>query len=200
MSYYLIEILEKIMQVENKTLNSTDLKDLIQKKAEHLIQNVFTNYSDEKKIEAAKEYKLLDVNKNQIKYTLWPMGISMIVNPIALVTNNGWLIPIFATLVILVVMYTMSASFRNRNIKEWFSYPENVKPLYIFMFKDSAVDEDVLRLFVKVYGNEELVKLLVNKESLTYKDIQLYITEQERNENIQNKTNKIREAVDCLAE
>lgn len=189
-----------MIETQNEVLTSSDLKDLIQKKGEHLIQNIFANYNYEQKIQAAKQYGLLDENKGAIKYLLSAMAVSIFVNPIGLVTDNGWVIPLSATLVGLVFMYTVSKSFRNKNIAKWFSNSKNLNPLYIFMFKDSVVDEDVLKSFVKVYGNEELVKLLVDKESLSYQDIQIYIAQHERSQDIQNKTNKIREAVDCLSE
>lgn len=189
-----------MIETEKKVLTSSDLKDLIQRKGENLMQNVFANYTYEKKIDAAKEYGLLDENKGAIKYLISSMAVSIIVNPIGLLTNHGWVIPTSATVVGLIYMYTMSKSFKNKNIEKWFSHPENVQALYIFMFKDSVVDEDVLKSFVKVYGNEELVKLLVDKENLSYQDIQIYIAQHERSQDIQNKTNKIREAVDCLSE
>lgn len=68
------------------------------------------------------------------------------------------------------------------------------------MCADSAVDKDVLKLFVKIYGNEELVQLLADKDHLTYTDIQLYINNHERKKSMENKKNKIREAVNCLSE
>lgn len=68
------------------------------------------------------------------------------------------------------------------------------------MCADSAVDKDVLKLFVKIYGNEELVHLLTDKDYLTYTDIQLYINSHEQKKSMENKKNKIREAVNCLSE
>lgn len=195
-----MEILEKIMQIKNKALNSSDLKELISKKKETMVKEVFSNYTKDEKIELAKEYNILDENENGLKYILWSITIPTIMCPIGVVTDNTWLMFTPILLFPLVILYTMSLPFRNNNTNKWFSDSSNINLLYMRMCADSAVDKDVLKLFVKIYGNEELVHLLTDKDYLTYTNIQLYINSHEQKKSMENKKNKIREAVNCLSE
>lgn len=81
-------------------------------------------------------------------------------------------------------------------IKMWLLKNDNHKLLESDMFLSSVVTEDILKAFIKEYGQNELVNLLSGKECLTYRELLKYIRDKKSRE----ERFKLVEAIKCLAD
>lgn len=79
--------------------------------------------------------------------------------------------------------------------KQWLSKEKNEILLKNMMFWDSIIDQETMKDFVQCYGKEEMVKLMLSKENLKYKDVSNYIEKQKSEE---KEKLKLSEIVECL--
>lgn len=85
-------------------------------------------------------------------------------------------------------------------INEWVLEEKNIMKIKEKIFEDTAIDKEVMEFFINTYSKKELVDLLMQKESLTYKDIYRYINNEENRKIVNKKENNLLEAIDCLEE
>lgn len=85
-------------------------------------------------------------------------------------------------------------------INEWVLEEKNIMKIKEKIFEDTAIDKEVMEFFINTYSKKELVDLLMQKESLTYKDIYRYINNEENRKIVNKKENILLEAIDCLEE
>lgn len=81
---------------------------------------------------------------------------------------------------------------------EWLNDTKNEDILKAKIFEATVVDENTLIFFSKTYGEQELVKLLMNKEHLTYNDIIIYIEKEKEREVIKGKEIRLTKAIRCM--
>lgn len=81
---------------------------------------------------------------------------------------------------------------------EWLNDKKNEDILKAKIFEATVVDENTLIFFSKTYGEQELVKLLMNKEHLTYNDIIIYIEKEKEREAIKGKEIRLTKAIRCM--
>lgn len=81
---------------------------------------------------------------------------------------------------------------------EWLNDKKNEDILKAKIFEATVVDENTLIFFSKTYGEQELVKLLMNKEHLTYNDIIIYIEKEKEREVIKGKEIRLTKAIRCM--
>lgn len=92
--------------------------------------------------------------------------------------------------------FTHTPFFKKAFTKIWILKRKNQKILESDMFLASLVSEDILKAFIKEYGQNELVNLMSGKVYLSYSDLFKYIRDKESRE----ARFKLAEAVKCLAE
>lgn len=193
------------MILENKKIKEQEIKkyslsDLLEIKKQKFFSNDFYNYSyDEKKafvednkidaIEIAETYTLL---AGQIVFSLGfvmlcftPFAIPLIAFAIPLIAGGLGLI-----------FFSTTATCKKIIIKRWLSREKDNDILKLAMFLASVVSEDVLKTFVKEYGQNELVNFLCGKEHLTYSEMYDYILDTQSRE----ERKKLTEAVKYLEE
>lgn len=185
---------EKVTEQENKTEELSFLELLNLKKYEYRT-NHFSQISYEEKAAFA--------NKNRTDvYTIPETLIGLIGIFICLLS---WLavefgkIPLSFTIpfilgVIAMIPMTYTPIFKRVFMKRWLAKESSQSLLESNMFFASVVTDDVLKSFVKEYGENELVALLCGKENLTYSQLYRYILDDKSREERVN----LAEAVKCL--
>lgn len=185
---------EKVTEQENKTEELSFLELLNLKKYEYRTKH-FSQISYEEKAAFA--------NKNRTDvYTIPETLIGLIGIFICLLS---WLavefgkIPLSFTipfLICVIVMIPMTSTpiFKKVFMKRWLEKESSQILLESNMFFSSVVTDDVLKAFVKEYGENELVALLCGKENLTYSQLYRYILDDKSRE----ERVKLAEAVKCL--
>lgn len=185
---------EKVTEQENKTEELSFLELLNLKKYEYRTKH-FSQISYEEKAAFA--------NKNRTDvYTIPETLIGLIGIFICLLS---WLavefgkIPLSFTipfLICVIVMIPMTSTpiFKKVFMKRWLAKESSQILLESNMFFSSVVTDDVLKAFVKEYGENELVALLCGKENLTYSQLYRYILDDKSRE----ERVKLAEAVKCL--
>lgn len=185
---------EKVTEQENKTEELSFLELLNLKKYEYRTKH-FSQISYEEKAAFA--------NKNRTDvYTTPETLIGLIGIFICLLS---WLavefgkIPLSFTFpfilgVIAMIPITYTPIFKRVFMKRWLAKESSQSLLESNMFFSSVVSDDVLKSFVKEYGQNELVNLLCGKDHLTYSQLYEYILDDESRE----ERVKLAEAVKCL--
>lgn len=80
---------------------------------------------------------------------------------------------------------------------------KNIKIIKRDIFSDITPDNYFLKHFINAYGEKAIKKILIDKESITYGDIENYITEFKEAERINNnqksKIDKVDQIVKCIS-
>lgn len=98
---------------------------------------------------------------------------------------------------------------QKKRCKKWMKDDNNLLILKESLFNDEHVPKDILKLFIKEYGEDALITIMKNKDVVLYKDIKYYIKNREKiikeQQEIalhilerQTRDIKIKEAVTCL--
>lgn len=185
---------EKITDQENKTeeLSFLDLVNL--KKYEYRTKH-FNKISYEEKAAFANK------NRKDV-YTIPEILIGLTGVLICLLSWSAvelGKVPISFTLpfifgVMALIPMTYTPIFKKVFMKKWLAKETSQSFLESDMFFSSVVTDDVLKAFVKEYGENELVALLYGKEHLTYSELYSYLLDDQSRE----ERMKLTEAVKCL--
>lgn len=187
---------EKVLQ----NLKENDLNIIIKEKGDLFSESDFENYSKKDLVINAKRYVSESTSEGLLvslifisigmafslhEQTILYYAISIIPGIIGL-----FLIPRFLDKI-------------KRNL--WIRKEKNIEILKYDLFKDTNVDKEVLKSFGKSYGKENLLNLLKEKKSPTYKDVLNKIKNIEEEIDKNKQTNKelqeeenLKKAVECL--
>lgn len=174
---------------------STDINlfDFIEKEKAIFKEEQFKKISEEDKIAFVKDNNLAQKQRDETEELYREFGVFLLVFcgfPVTIfsLSDNFYFLPLSLILVISGVIFinkSTSKSLHNNLIKDWIEENENVLKEKIFY--NTVADKDILKHFVNIYGRQELVNLLMGKESLTYNDISFYIENIKIREEQKNK-------------
>lgn len=196
-------ILEK-EKITEKEIKDYSLIELLKIKREIFFSNDFYKYSNDEKKAFLEENKVdidLEINTRN-ENAIFIAGIAIFTFGLAWgITTPDFLVPLsLMTGALSLMMFTQTEKFKKIGKKIWLSREGDSEILKLVMFFGCVVKEDVLKAFIKEYGQSELVNLLYKKECLTYKDLYDYINSKAEYKNQDIKKQKLEEAVKCLAE
>lgn len=187
---------------------STDINlfDFLEKEKAIFKEEQFKKISEEDKIAFVKDNSLAQKQIDETEELYREFGVFLLVFcgfPVTIFSlfDNFYFLPLSLILVISGVIFINKStlkSLHNNLIKDWIEENENVLKEKIFY--NTVADKDILKNFVNIYGRQELVNLLMGKESLTYNDISFYIENIKIREEQKNKEIRLSEAVTCLIE
>lgn len=185
---------EKVTDHENKTEELSFLELVNLKKYEYRTKH-FSQISYEEKAAFAKKNRK-DVYTNP-EMLIGLTGIVVCLSFWAAVELGK--IPLsftfpFILCVLAMIPMTYTPIFKRAFMKRWLAKESSQSLLESDMFFASVVTDDVLKVFVKEYGQNELVNLLCGKDHLTYSQLYEYIIDKESRE----ERFKLAEAVKCL--
>lgn len=196
-------ILEK-EKITEKEIKDYSLIELLKIKREIFFSNDFYKYSNDEKKAFLEENKVdidLEINTRN-ENAIFIAGIAIFTFGLAWgITTPDFLVPLsLMTGALSLMMFTQTEKFKKIGKKIWLSREGDSESLKLVMFFGCVVKEDVLKAFIKEYGQSELVSLLYKKEYLTYKDLYDYINSKTEYKKLDIKKQKLEEAVKCLAE
>lgn len=188
-------ILEK-EKITEKEIKDYSLIELLEIKRENFFRNDFYKYSNDEK----KAFFEQDNTRNEIAISI--AGLAVFTVGFAWgITTPAFLGPLsLMTGALILTIFTLTEKFKKICTKICLSREADSERLKLAMFLGCVVKEDVLKGFIKEYGQSELVNLLYKKECLTYKDLYDYINSKAEYKNQDIKKQKLEEAVKCLAE
>lgn len=196
-------ILEK-EKITEKEIKDYSLIELLKIKREFFFSNDFYKYSNDEKKAFLEENKVdidLEINTRN-ENAIFIAGIAIFTFGLAWgITTPDFLVPLsLMTGALSLMMFTQTEKFKKICTKICLSREGDSEKLKLAMFLGCVVKEDVLKGFIKEYGQSELVSLLYKKEYLTYKDLYDYINSKTEYKKLDIKKQKLEEAVKCLAE
>lgn len=187
---------------------STDINlfDFLEKEKAIFKEEQLKKISEEDKIAFVKDNSLAQKQIDETEELYREFGVFLLVFcgfPVTIFSlfDNFYFLPLSLILVISGVIFINKStlkSLHNNLIKDWIEENENVLKEKIFY--NTVADKDILKHFLNIYGRQELVNLLMGKESLTYNDISFYIENIKIREEQKNKEIRLSEAVTCLIE
>lgn len=188
-----------IKKLEHKNITEEKcLNEILDIKKKDYIRNIFVKCS-------AKE-KQIFIKRSLINYSSLPVFCSVIgvfMSSIG-ITGFNFMSSMYFIIPTILGLFMIGVSqlpfIQNKLINMWMSENKNVDFLQNEMFKETVVDKDVLKSFVKNYSERQLVILLNEKEALTYKDIYFYIANENKYREIDKKTINLSKAVKCLSD
>lgn len=185
--------------IKNKTTTHCSsvekLKNEILKKQIYFLKNIFPNYSLKEKDCYMKSNNIGESSCIIVLLALIGAPIYFFGTAFSLILNhyfNAFLCFFGGPF----ISFLWTVPFIHRAIsKQWLSKEKNETLLKNMMFWDSIIDKETMKDFVQCYGKEEMVKLMLGKENLKYKDISNYIEKQKSEE---KEKLKLSEIVECL--
>lgn len=126
----------------------------------------------------------------------------------SVILHNGYLL-LGAISSMLMFFIINSEVETKKRCKKWMKKDDNLFLLKKSLFDEENVSQDILKLFIKEYGEDALITIMKNKDVVLYKDIKYYIKNREKiikeQQEIalhilerQTRDIKIKEAVTCL--
>lgn len=173
------------------------LNDILDIKKKAYIKNIFPKYSMKEKQKFIE--KSLTINYSSSAFFLSLTGFFMsTISVTCLAATSSMYFFILIFLGLFMVGIFQIPFIKNKLINMWMSENKNV--LQNEMFKEAVVDKDVLKSFVKMYSEKQLVILLNEKENIRYKDIYFYIDNQNKYKEQGDKIKNLSDAVKCLSD
>lgn len=188
--------------IKENVIENKSMSEIIKEKRDNFMKVVFSKYSFEQMRDFAFFHKLVDkssiqgtfIGSNIVFQLMAVILLAASLNEpgigILLASGMGLTIPIS-------IFFTESKYFKNKVFKMWKRKNENL--LKDKMFENSIVDDEVLKCFVKQYSEEKLVKMLLEKDSLTYNDISQYSIKKDEERELKDKEIRLTKAVKCLS-
>lgn len=183
-----------------------NLSDFIEEEKAIFKEKEFEKISEEEKISFVKANKLAqhEIDGKDVLYM--GHGISLMIflglpMTIFCIFSNVYFL--LLSLLVMIAGFNLmeksgSESLHDNIIKKWLQENEDV--LKERMFYDKVASKAMLKKVINIYGKQEIVNLLMNKESLTYKDICNYVACMTKKQEQKNKEIRLSEAVTCLIE
>lgn len=183
-----------------------NLFDFLEKKKAIFKEEEFKKISEKDKIAFVKDNNLADKERDETEELYTEFGVFLLICcgfPVTIfsLSINLYFLPLSLLLIIsgfIFIHKSTSKSLHNNLIKSWIEENEDVLKEKIFYNK--VADKDILKHFANIYGRQELVNFLMDKENLTYNDISFYIENIKIREEQKNKEIRLSEAVTCLIE
>lgn len=184
--------------VEMKSLN-----EIMKQKKEKFMETVFPEYSFEQMRNFSFYHKLIDktslegaiVASSIVTGMMVAAGLCMLYKD----PDMAMVVPGVMVLICpLIILCTQTQMFNSNIFKIWKRKTQNENLLKNKMFEHSIVDDEVLKCFVRENSEEKLVKMLLEKESLTYKDIYEYSNKKDKEQALKDKEIRLTKAVKCL--
>lgn len=186
-------------QTKQDTIAQVLLDDVLKEKEKGFMSNVFPTFSYEEKVAFIEKQKIIDYyNHNPVvAYILFFIFLPF-VGLVYSIINNTPEAMIYPSLLLPLVFLSRTKTFKKFIFNSWLSKQSNLSFLKNKMFKESIVSKDVIKVFVKTYGEQKMIEALVEKDHLTYADLQYLISKEEKNVKRKDKTVRVAEAIRCL--
>lgn len=180
-------------------IDNISLDSILKEKEKDFINNIFPNFSMKEKVEFIENNKILNYFDSNpvILYIYSCLMFSMIAMFFSML-NDSLLGFMSSCLFLSCTFLVRTKLFKSRFFNSWLSKRNNLNFLKNEMFRASVVSKDVLKVFINTYGEEKLVEVLVEKEHLTYADLQSLIKKQKKLISNKDKTSRVKEALTCL--
>lgn len=186
-------------QTKQDTIAQVLLDDVLKEKEKDFMSNVFPTFSYEEKVAFIEKQKIIDYyNYNPVVAYIICFIFLPLFSAFFLMISEGPEAIIYPFLFLPLVFLSRTKTFKKIIFNSWLSKQSNLSFLKNKMFKESIVSKDVIKVFVKTYGEQKMIEALVEKDHLTYADLQYLISKEEKNVKRKDKTVRVAEAIRCL--